>query len=455
MLQIVISIAVFIYAIFNYKKGLIAFLALQVIWFKDAQILNVPGLASVNIDLVMDIAFVLLFVVKKKKLKLSKVRFPLILPFILLGISWLLSCLGARSFLGEFVRAAGNICIRLLFVTVLWYVIEDHKDFVTLFKWITIIIFVASIFSLIEYVIQNNYVLEYKTSLTDVKITTYNTDEYSMANRGYRSYSLFEHTITTALLYGFYLVFTPTILVIFRERIKLKRIAIITCILCVPGILLTKMRTGVFFVILGLFLEFGDLLKKLKRKRLFNVLLIGLFAFIIVSPAIVKNANLVLSIFSRKAQSSVGGSSFSWRLVQARYIFDFGKQSFFVGFGEKFRDIPELISIRKYTGDFESVWFEQFLAHGFLGVFAYLVLVYYTTIKLSREYGSKHLLRFSTAYWVTYTMTSLPYFRTFLFYLVLFYFIKKTDKYKRKSSSVIYINKMTLDDCSTSVKLLN
>lgn len=437
MLQIIISILIFIFAVLNFKKGLIAFLAFQVVWFKDAQVINLTGLASINIDLLMDVAFLILFIFKKRKLRCTRVQFPLSVPFLIIGASWLLSCFGTQtSVLSELVRASGNICVRLLFIVMLWYVLEDHEDFVSLYKLITIIIFVACLYSLFEYATQNNNVLDYKTTLTSVPLTSYNTNEYALAHRGYRVYSLFEHPITTALLYGFYFVFTITILIAYREKIKLKQLVLITCVLCVPGIMLTKMRTGIFFVLFALFLELRDFPKRIGSKRLFKVIMIGLFGLIFVAPVVAQNADLILSMFNRSVQSTIGGSNFSWRLVQAQNIFEFGKQSFLVGFGERFRDIPSLIMIRKYTGDFESLWFEQFLAHGIIGVIGYAVLAYYTTFKLPKEYGTNYLLGFSLAYWVTYTMTSLPYFRTFLFYLIVFYFIKKTDCYKRMTRNV-------------------
>ena len=444
MLQTIIAILIFAYAMVNYKRGLIVYLALQIVWFKDAQLINIPGLASINIDLVMDIAFMLLYIIKKKKLKpkLSRVQFPLTVPFIILGVSWILTSLSSyTNFTGEIVRAVGNICVKLLFIAMLWYVIEDHKDFVALFKYITIIFFVACIYSLIEYTTQSNLVFDYKLSLTQSALESYNTNEYAMAARGYRSYSLFEHSITTGLLYGFYLVFTMTILVIYKEKIEIKKIAILTCILCIPGILMTKMRTGIFFVLLGVLLVFWDYPMKANRKKFFKIVMIVGVVMAALVPIISQYSDLIMSLFN---QSKIEGSNTSWRLTQLQYISRIGQDSFLVGFGEKFRSLSNITVFRKYTGDFESVWFEQFLAHGIIGVLGYIILVYYTTLRLAKEYKSKYLFRFSITYWITYTMTSLPYFRTFLFYLILFYFIKKTDVYRRKNQRVERLKRMSI-----------
>lgn len=431
MIQIIISVIILVYAIINFKKGLIAFLAFQIVWFKDQQIITIPGLASINIDLIMDFAFLLLFITKRKKIKLSKVDFPLKTPFITLGCSWILTSFSFKtSFFGEFVRAAGNITIQLLFVVMIWYVLDNHKDFITIFKYVTLIVFVANIYSLIEYALKYNPILDYKLSLTSTELETYNTNEYAVSYRGYRSSSIFEHTIAAAMVYGFYLVFTLIIINSFREKIKLEKFSIITCFLCIPGILLTKMRTGIFFVIIGVFFELIFAPKKISKRNLYNFLLIGFFGLIFIIPVISENISLILSIFSKDAQSAVGGSNISWRITQAKYIFDYGKQTLFLGCGENFRKNADLILLRKYTGDFESLWFEQFLAHGLFGVTAYVILIYYLTFKLSKKYDSIHLLGFSLSYWITYSMTSLPYFRTFLYFLIVFYFIKKTDLYK-------------------------
>jgi hypothetical protein len=70
--------------------------------------------------------------------------------------------------------------------------------------------------------------------------------------------------------------------------------------------------------------------------------------------------------------------------------------------------------------------------HGLVGVLAYVYMIFYSLIKVPKEYKSKQVFFISLAYWGTYTLTSTPYFRIYLYYLALFYFIKKSEVYKKR-----------------------
>ena len=79
---------------------------------------------------------------------------------------------------------------------------------------------------------------------------------------------------------------------------------------------------------------------------------------------------------------------------------------------------------------YESIWFEQLVMHGRLGVLCHILLLYYSVIKIPKRFKSKEVLVFSLAYWIIYSITSIPSFRIFLLYLAIFYFIKTSKEYK-------------------------
>lgn len=68
---------------------------------------------------------------------------------------------------------------------------------------------------------------------------------------------------------------------------------------------------------------------------------------------------------------------------------------------------------------------------GLIGLVAYIVQAFYFIVLLPKKFKSRQILFISLAYWVTYTITSIPGFNTMMFYLIIFYFIKSSEKYKQ------------------------
>lgn len=186
----------------------------------------------------------------------------------------------------------------------------------------------------------------------------------------------------------------------------------------------TKMRAGLFMLIFGI-----PAFWKFKGKQ-FITLFVGFVVLLfIVFPLISDQIDVFQSLFNKKAQEDVGGSNLEMRLEQLGACVFFLQQSPITGFGEQC--LLYLNGIEAYQlRALESVVFEEMVRHGILGLLATFVLMFFTTIHLPLKYHSKELCFVSLSFWVTYILTSIPFFRMHLFYIAYFYIIFQINKRK-------------------------
>lgn len=433
MIFSIIAILIMLYSIIDLKRGFLVFLIYQLIWFPDTRLISIRGFASINLNLVMSLFFSALYIIKKqssgknksfyakKMCLIKKYCFPYKHPMFVMAFSLLLTCFtSVNGFSSEFVRAVGAMFLNLIMVYLIWQIIETKKDFQFLFQGITIVAFVTCIYGLWEYINQNNPLLVYKFSLAGNTLST-----YTIGTRGYRMYSIFEHPISAAMMLSLYTVFVITAIVVYKEKIAFKWIAYITCVLCLPCMIMTKMRTAFVFLALGMF-AFIDI----NNKRFLKIALASIIVIFMISPVISNNLVLFTSLFNKSTQLQMGGSNLHDRLRQLNAVYQLMKMSPIAGLGQKFRTVISNIYTTQAL-DFESLWFEQMSKHGIVGVLAYIYMIYYSIYKIPKKYKSKQILFVSLAYWGTYTLTSTPYFRVYLYYLAIFYFIKKSEVYKQ------------------------
>ena len=168
-----------------------------------------------------------------------------------------------------------------------------------------------------------------------------------------------------------------------------------------------------------------------RKKKFWKFIAGSLIVLVIVFPFIIGKIGLLLSMFSSKYAGAVSGSSASMRFDQLAAIFQIMLLSPITGLGENFQRFYTGVYAPRAMG-YESLWFEQKAKHGMLGVLAYIFMIYYSVYVLSKRYKSKELLFISLAYWVTYTLTSTPYFRIYFLYAILFYYIKDSKVYLNK-----------------------
>ena len=423
MLLIGTGLVILIYGLYDFKKAFLLFMLYQIFWYSGAQLIHVRGLPTITQGLMMWIGFTILFLLNKKKYTACKEPFPYAGPLILVAVSSILTCFVAVAGFGkEITRAVNLILQNVVVVWIAWNVIETKEDFKFLFRGFTVIFFAAALYGLWEYMTRDNGLVAHKLTLTADAFNLYDMN----GARGYRVMSFFEHPIGAGMTMGLYVVFLFTALIRYRERLPFQRLAILTAFLCLPCLVLTKMRASLFFTVIAS-LGFVDF----RKRRFYKVMILGVLVGACAVPFLSDYRDLFFSLFSKAAQSNVGGSTSSQRFGQLRAVFELMKLSPVGGLGEKFGDYIE----NEYTAaalGYESLWFEQMARHGIVGVLSYLVLIYDSVVIIPARYRSKPLLFISLSFWLTYSLTSIPSFRWMIYYLVLFYYIKKSDVYQSR-----------------------
>lgn len=437
MLFIIPSILIMFIAIINYKTGFLMYLLLQMVWFPDTQILNIGG-SWININFVCALYFAMLYCLRKKTVGKEFEKFPYYCPMICIGISLLLTSFTSYSgLIGELVKAFGLIIMDLVIVYIIWKTVNKKEDFEFLFKGITIIVLFACIYIFYEKITQLNPILDYKITCTSNKFSTYR-DFQQWDYRGYRCYSIFDHTICASMTFALYAAITLNLFVK-NIRYPYKLLSSITAVMCLPAMFFTQQRTGLVFLFISA-LSIVDL----KKKKFWELIVLGLVVIVIVSPLLSNSINLLLSIFSSKAAIQVSGSSVSMRFDQLDAVFRIMLEAPLTGLGEKFQAYYTGTYASRAMG-YESLWFEQMAKHGLCGVLAYVIMIYYSMYKIPKKYKSKTAFFFSMAYWLVYTMTSTNYFRIYFLYTTIFYFIKNSELYRTqiKNNAVLQKNMLT------------
>lgn len=139
----------------------------------------------------------------------------------------------------------------IIIVYLIWKVVNTKEDFAFLFKGLTVIILFACIYIFYEKITNNNFIMNYKLSCTANSLSTYK-DFQMWDARGYRCYSIFEHTICACIIFALYISLT-LILLMKNRNIPFKYLALLASGLCVPAIFFTQQRSGLFFLLIASF----------------------------------------------------------------------------------------------------------------------------------------------------------------------------------------------------------
>lgn len=421
MIFSIIGIAILIYSFNHFKKGFLIYMIFEIFWFPSAKIINLSGVPSVPISLVMAFSFACLYYIKTRKQKRKHEPFPFTISFILLAFSRFATCFTALAGIGdEFPRMIGYCFSSLIEVFLIWRVIETEKDFKFIFNCLIVSFLIAGAYGCIESLIQSNFISEYKSSLMNEEMFIYGD------SRGYRIMSVFEHPLGAGMNFGLYVIIILTAMSVYHVKFRFdKTVVLVSVALCLLCVLFTKMRSGLFFLVVGS-LSFLSL----KNKNTY-LIIAGFFIFALLAiPLLGDNVNIFLSLFNKSAQAEVGGSSSEMRFNQMFAVLQVMRQSPLTGLGDQC--LEHLNSL--YSSDLlalESVYFEELVKHGMLGMGATAVLMLYSMVVIPKKYKSREFFMLAFAFWATYSLTSVPFFRINIYYIALFYYIKKTPVYRR------------------------
>lgn len=417
MILIVVGIIIALYSFVNYKKAFIYFLGYQIFVQFGIQLYSNKSV-SIPLGLVVSGIFFLQFLHGRKYEEKRMKEFPFKKAFFLILISRFLTCFVALgSFTEELNRAITFSFQSIINIYIGWYVFDSEDRYKDLFKITTIIIFIACILGYIEYFIEYNPYTNYEKNFIGEGINYY--DPKSV--RGFRITSVFEHPIGAGMNFGLYFVVTMYLLINEWKKVPMKRLAIITSFLCIPLVFMTKQRSAMLFTLM-----ISTILFDHRKKGSYIVAYILFLLVVIFSPIISKYSQYFTSIFDENAQAKIRGSTLEMRMTQLNSCVELLKISPLFGIGEKYTNYLN----NNYTKDalmLESVWLEQMVKHGILGMLAYFILFYEQVIGVARKYKTGKLIIINIAFWITYTITTVPSFRMYYLYILIFYTIFKSS----------------------------
>ena len=209
------------------------------------------------------------------------------------------------------------------------------------------------------------------------------------------------------------------------KKIPWQKFSILTAVFCTICIFLTKMRSPLLFLGIGL-LGIIDF----RKKSFYKFLLILIIMLIVILPWVGKlNLTVLYSLFNSSAAAQVSGSSLQQRNNQFQNAFTLLQYSPILGLGNKFQDTMANSNVVQNLLGLESIWLNDIVKYGILGVMADVIWFYYLIVKVPKYYHSTDVFWLSLAYAITITVTSTPGFQIYLLYLVLFGYLKFTHKY--------------------------
>ena len=426
MIFSIIGALICLFGLINYKKGFFVFLLFKTILVPNINIISLPSLPMVTLELFLSIYFFVLYCIHGKKYSSAKISFPYSVPAVFLMMSWFMSSIfSVAGFKAEITRVISMSLSEILIILIIWQLVETDSDFFWIIKWLTFIIIITCIYGIFEYITKQNPVLNYEISLvSDVsKITNWNM--YGETIRGYRVQSFFDHAIGAGLNWSLYIIWIYTASVKFSCKIPNVPVAFFASVLCLPCIILSNSRAPIVF----LFINFICLFNPKNKKMMFFIIL-SAFVLVIVSPLLFKYQYNFASIFNQKIQRAVGGSTIAMRFEQLDACIEIWKRSPIFGMGAKFIDYMELKWVLVLRG-MESIWFVALVEYGLFGVLAYLIRALFEIVLIPKYFKSREAFVLAISYWITYTLTSLPGFLTYLYYIIMFFYIKKSIVYVR------------------------
>lgn len=429
MVLVIFALLIMVYSLKSLKRGFCLYLMFLIVGMFEAPFITLGG-KSLSIGFFMSLFFCALYCTKIK----DKTRFPFFKPFLAIVLSLFITCFYAvAGFVPESLRALDIIFREIITVWLAWKILDDERDLFFLIKGMTFVFCLVCLYGFFEYITQSNPIVEYKSGLLEGGITLYSSTTEA-ATRGYRLISFMEHPIGAGMTMGLFVIFVMVSRNYFDQKYPRNYVffSYIVSFLCVMCAILTKMRASLVFIFIGCLSIIN-----IKKKRFYLTFFILVVCALLALPLYSKYLNLILWMFNENAASRLGGSSIEQRIGQLEACLKLMEMSPIGGLGERFKYYIRNAYTVAALG-YESIWFEQMVKHGLVGVATNLYLAFFSIITIPRRYKSKPAFYLSLSYWVVYTLTCVPAFRTPLYYVLLFYFIKKTEAYKTERNQLLY-----------------
>lgn len=422
MIFYIIGLLLVIYSFWDFKKSFELFLGYKLILVTNITVISIVNLPILTLDMLLVIYYCTRYLLFSSKYQFATKPFPFMGPLLLFICSVIISSFFSQAgFIAEISNIVGVILQNFLLIYMIWQIVDTKNDYTFLFIIITIVILFSCCYGVFEYSISNNPLVEYEATLnSDInKLINYSyMDEIS--SRGYRVQSIFEHSIGAGINWALYALF-----VLYSEVNNIKRplrkISIITMVLCIICIFLTKMRSPLVFFFIA---TIGCL--NFKKKKSYILIFLGVI-FLCTFINKFDYANVFFSLL--QTNNSIGGSTLKMRIAQYKAGVELWKYSPIWGLGSKFQNIMNNTLTSQLLG-MESVWLSILVKYGLLGLISYLWLSIKSIVYLPTHYKTKEIFYISLAYWITYTISSVPGMSMTMYYLFIFFWMKRSKIYE-------------------------
>lgn len=406
----------------SFKRSLFLYVGFKLLLVSNINLISKASLPLLTLELFLDFWFVFLYFFKRDKIPVSKSKFPLKTILILITLSiFTSSCFSLAGFKSEISNLLKFLISELFFVLLLWKLVTSGKDIKFIYKTISFVFFISCIYCFYEFFTKTNPVIEYGISLVQDPSKIVDFRYTADFGRGYRCQSFFEHAMGAGVNRALFAIIT-FYLYSKVEYIKISFFDILTGILSIVCIFLTRCRTPILLLIIGMISTFT-----LKNTRGKNVVafsfLIPIF-FIVTLLFIQPNF-----IFDYLVQLNSGGSSIELRFQQLAKSFFVIKTNPLFGLGSKFMTL-NIASLNEGLFGLESVRFSSLTKFGIVGFALQLIFMFLSVFYLPVKYQTKDLFWITVSYWVANTLSSLPGMSMTLYYFLMIIVIKNTSTFK-------------------------
>lgn len=432
MIFLVLGFVIWLYSIKHLQKSFLWFLVYKVFLVTNINLLSLPGIPILSLDMSLTLWFFFWIFKRRKTMNLCSRKMPYTRPMIFLFFSYFISTIFAIAGFGSaFSAYLKDIVNFFLTPWMIWKIVDTEEDFAFVIKRLVIAFMITCIYGLVESVIQENPLVAYETTLvTDTTRTVdfrYEIDEF----RGYRVQSVFEHPIGAGINWAMFAMLMCFIMLQNNKKyfVSQRKKYLATMLLCFFCMLLSNCRGPILFVLIA-FVGLIDF----KNKKFYYMAVCGLVIGAFLCAIMPENyLNIILSIFNPEYQNKVGGSNAEMRFEQMAAALTIVESSPVLGLGYKFSYALNNAYTRALLG-LESMWLRIIVQFGMLGVLANIYWAFYSLRVIPKRYKERRIFWFSLAYWVTASLTSVPGMLHYLYYFIIFYFIKQKKfacEYKR------------------------
>jgi hypothetical protein len=419
---LIIAALLILYSLKNYKQVFFLFLAFRLFLNNNINLINLPGVPLLTLEVFMSIFFALLYVIKRKRY--SRVITTSPLPFNKAFI-WVLLSYVVSSFIS--IAGIQNTFTSLLSVVfcdfisayLCWMLISSKEDILKVVNILLGASLIICTYAFIEKFLGYNPVMDYEIDLAGSRATDW---QYLEDERGTRVQSFFLHPIGGSINFGLIFCLCLYGYVYYKayfSKLQQKTMLLVGIMAFIAS-LLSNSRTPLVFLAVGILP-----LINLKNKQSVRILAFAVISIIVLMPYLDFVENLIVSVLNPE-KTEIRGSSLEMRQDQFEAAYILMSKSPIWGLGQKATlYFPDRILVGRLLG-LESIWIWIMVERGILGIITYCIFIF-TLCRLGWHSRGKCLFFLPLAFIAASTVSSTPGMHLYLFYLV-YILIYKIDR---------------------------